>query len=232
MRRIRQSFAKQSPAVVSRICVGIGLSCALHVLLICGFSLPADPSSASRVSVIEVRLDSPKASAGARPQKRPEPVDGASQSARLEPAAELPTRMPALEAGIAPAPAGAAQDDQPVSTKSATATSLSIPDPVDYPAKELDIYPQALKPIMPVYPQSARDSQIAGFVTLMVSIDAAGRVVSTSVADAAPDGVFEEVAQQALAGAAFYPAQKEGRTVRSRILIKLEFDPALADAAQ
>jgi outer membrane biosynthesis protein TonB len=52
------------------------------------------------------------------------------------------------------------------------------------------------------------------------------------VTDAAPGGVFEQVAQQALANAAFYPAQKEGRTVRSRILIKVEFDPALADTPQ
>ena len=50
--------------------------------------------------------------------------------------------------------------------------------------------------------------------------------------DAAPDGVFEQAAQQALADAAFFPAQKDGRAVRSRILMKIEFDPATADAGQ
>jgi protein TonB len=69
-------------------------------------------------------------------------------------------------------------------------------------------------------------------VTLLVMIDEAGRVEGTSVVDAVPDGVFEQAAQQALANAAFYPAQKDGRTVRSRILIKVEFDPAAADTAQ
>lgn len=123
-------------------------------------------------------------------------------------------------------------DPEPAATAGSDSTVANIPDPVHYPAKDLDIYPQASKRITPVYPEMARDSKVAGSVTLLVLIDEAGRVVGTSVMDAAPDGVFEQAAQQALANAAFYPAQKDGRTVRSRILIKVEFDPSLADAAQ
>lgn len=78
----------------------------------------------------------------------------------------------------------------------------------------------------------ARDSKVAGSVTLLVLIDEAGRVVGTSVMDATLDGVFEQAAQQALANAAFYPAQKDGRMVRSRVLIKVEFDPELTGTAQ
>lgn len=109
---------------------------------------------------------------------------------------------------------------------------VNIPDPIHYPAKDLDIYPQAAKRITPVYPELARDSKVAGSVTLLVSIDEAGRVVDISVMDAAPTGVFEEAAQQALANAAFYPAQKDGRMVSSRVLIKVEFDPELTGTAQ
>ena len=83
---------------------------------------------------------------------------------------------------------------------------------------------------MPVYPEMARDSKVAGFVTLLVLIDETGGVVDTSVMDAMPQGVFEQAAQQALANAAFYPAQKDGRMVRSRVLIKVEFDPELTAA--
>ena len=125
----------------------------------------------------------------------------------------------------------AAEPEQVVAESGATAIP-TIPDPVHYPARDLDIYPHALNPIRPVYPQAAREAQVAGSVTLLVLIDEAGRVVGTSVEDAAPGGVFEQVAQQAVAISAFYPAQKDGRAVRSRILVKLEFDPALADAAQ
>ena len=108
---------------------------------------------------------------------------------------------------------------------------MNIPDPVHYPAKDLDVYPQASKRITPVYPEMARDSKVAGSVTLLVLIDEAGRVVDTSVMDATPDGVFEQAAQQALANAAFYPAQKDGRMVRSRVLVKVEFDPELTGTA-
>lgn len=50
--------------------------------------------------------------------------------------------------------------------------------------------------------------------------------------DATPDGVFEQAAQQALVNAAFCPAQKDGRMVCSRVLIKVDFDPELTGTAQ
>ena len=123
-------------------------------------------------------------------------------------------------------------DPEPAPPAGSDATVANIPDPVHYPAKDLDIYPQASKRITPVYPEMARDANVAGSVTLLVLIDEAGRVVGTSVLDATPDGVFEQAAQQALADAAFYPAQKDGRTVRSRVLIKVEFDPEWTATAQ
>jgi outer membrane biosynthesis protein TonB len=43
--------------------------------------------------------------------------------------------------------------------------------------------------------------------------------------DAEPGGVFDQAAQEAVAATAFYPAQRNGRTVRSQTLIKVEFDP-------
>ena len=121
-------------------------------------------------------------------------------------------------------------DPQTAASAGSDATVANIPDPVHYPAKELDIYPQASRRIAPVYPEMARDSKVAGFVTLLVLIDETGGVVDTSVMDATPQGVFERAAQQALANAAFYPAQKDGRTVRSRVIIKIEFDPELTAA--
>ena len=131
-----------------------------------------------------------------------------------------------------PSPAIAPIDPEPATLASSDATVANIPDPVHYPAKDLDIYPQASKRITAVYPEVARDSKVAGSVMLLVLIDEAGRVVGTSVMDATPDGLFEQAAQQALANAAFYPAQKDGRMVRSRVLIKVEFDPELTGTAQ
>jgi len=210
----------------------VALSAVLHAFLIYGFSLPAGSSPGARVTVIHARLDLSQPSAHPRQPKTSERVREPESTRPV--AAVLPPPSDAIAQPLAASDSAPVADNPgPVAAASGdVATSLNIPDPVHYPAKELDIYPQALKSIAPAYPQAARDAQVAGFVTLQVLIDEAGRVVGTSVMDAVPGGVFEEVAQQALANAVFYPAQKDGRTVRSRILVKVEFDPAAANAAQ
>ena len=133
---------------------------------------------------------------------------------------------------MAPTSAPVPNDPEPAASAGTETASLSVPDPVHYPAKDLDVYPQPLKRISPAYPRAALDAQISGAVTLLVLIDEAGRVAGTSVLDAVPDGVFEQAALEALANTAFFPAQKDGRTVRSRVVIKVEFDPAAPDATQ
>lgn len=208
----------------------VALSAAFHIFLIYGFSLPADSGPGTRVTVIHAQLRPPQPSASPQRAKTPE-RNGAPDSYRPAPVVLSPPAASAV-AEPAPKPATVPGATEPAASGGDEASSPTIPDPVHYPAKDLDIYPQALTRITPVYPQAARDAQVAGSVTLLVLIDEAGRVVGTSVLDAAPDGVFEQAAQQSLANAAFYPAQKDGRTVRSRILIKVEFDPAAADAAQ
>ena len=215
--------------MVSRMPAAVALSAALHAYLIYGLSLPAQSGPATWAAVINARLAPVPPSATQRqinaPERSrvPEPVRRA-----LSPPIALDVAQPLVVPNVA---AIAAEPEQVVAAGNATPLP-NILDPIHYPARDLDIYPHALNPIRPVYPQAAREAQVAGSVTLLVSIDEAGRVLSTSVADAEPGGVFEQAAQQALADSTFYPAQKNGRTVRSRILVKLEFDPAVADAAQ
>lgn len=212
----------------------VALSTALHVFLIYGFSLPAGPGSGARIAVIQARLGPPRLFAS--PQQRPKTFErsGMQDSAgRATVVLSSPAPDTVAEPSVALAPAMVTGDPAPIDAANGDATtSLNIADPVHYPAKDLDIFPQALTRITPIYPQAARDAQVAGSVTLVVLIDEAGRVVGTSVTDAAPDGVFEQAAQQAVESAVFYPAQKDGRTVRSRIVIKIEFDPAVIAAAQ
>ena len=229
MRRVRQSSTGLSHAMVSRMPATVALSAALHAYLIYGLSLPAQSGPAAWTAVINARLAQLPPSATTRQTNAPE------RSRVPEPVRRAvlpPISLDVAQPLAAPkAEAIAAEPGHVVAASEATAIP-TIPDPVHYPARDLDIYPHALNPIRPVYPQAAREAQVAGSVTLLVLIDEAGRVMGTSVADAEPGGVFEQAAQQALADSMFYPAQKDGRTVRSRILVKLEFDPAVADAAQ
>jgi periplasmic protein TonB len=209
----------------------VALSTAFHIFLICGFSLAPDTGPGARVTVIHARLTSPQPPRSPQRAKPPERIS--AREPRPAPTVlSQPAATASAEPSTAPSPTIAPIDPEAAAPAGSDATVASIPDPVHYPAKDLDIYPQALKRITPVYPETARDSKVAGSVTLLVLIDEVGKVVGTSVMDAAPDGVFEQAAQDALANAAFYPAQKDGRMVRSRVLIKVEFDPELTGTAQ
>ena len=225
MRRVRRNVPGLPQAILNRISAAIVLSAAVHVLLVYGFSLTEGTSTIQPSGVIQARL-------------QPIPLS-APLSIAHDTHPDLPTPQDAIQNVVASEPVSAAQ---PVATPDASVpepppsmdgneTSI-IPDPVHYAAKELDVYPRALQTIAPTYPAGAMETQTAGFVTLLVLIDEVGRVMGSTVVDATPDGVFELAAQQALAEAVFYPAQREGHSVRSRILIKVEFDPSAAAAMQ
>jgi TonB family protein len=196
------------------------LSVALHVFLIYGFAVPAVSSPVKHAIAFDARLEPAPISTSPLQIKAPE------RNRAHRPAPPAVVLAPPAPSGLADRPA-AMQSVAHTEPSRAADVVVSIPtivDPVHYPAKELDVYPQALSPITPDYPKAALAAQSAGSVTLLVLIDEAGRVTGTSVMDAGPDGLFEQAAKEALAKASFYPAQKEGRTVRSQILIKVEFD--------
>jgi protein TonB len=100
-----------------------------------------------------------------------------------------------------------------------------LSDPTWYPARQLDVYPKLIAPVQPRYPDEAARDNVAGVVTLLVMVDEDGLVREASVAEADPPGYFEDAALDAFRGARFSPAAKDGRMVRSRILIRVTFDP-------
>ena len=97
-----------------------------------------------------------------------------------------------------------------------------------YDAKDLDLYPHPLAPVRPAYPTSVPD--VSGEVTLLLLIDEVGAVHQLSVVTSEPPGYFEEPALRAFQVARFAPAQREGRPVRSRIVVKVRFGPEQASA--
>jgi protein TonB len=103
-----------------------------------------------------------------------------------------------------------------------------IVDTTWYPAAQLDVFPTALAPVRPAYPRSAAEADVAGAVTLLLLIDETGRVHDSAVMDAQPENTFEEAALEAFRLARFTPGQRDGRSVRSRVLVKVVFNPAQA----
>jgi len=218
MRRIRQVPQGVSQAAFTRLTVAMALSAMLHLYLIYGLALQRAQSAGEHLSIINARmLPEPTAmkpkvlaeSAMYRKRNRsavPQVVSLPEPEERMESAAQTPAT-----GDLAPDPEVAV---------------ASLPDPVHYAAKELDVYPQPLNRIEPAYPPTALTTEIVGSVTLLILIDEFGRVTDVSVVEASPQDVFEESARRAVAASAYSPAQKNGRAVRSRILVKIDYDPA------
>lgn len=96
-------------------------------------------------------------------------------------------------------------------------TLPGTPDLNYYPARDLDDYPRPLAPLRVDRPARAG----AGEVRLELLIDERGVVRNVVFAGTARPGAEEEELRAALAAIPFAPARKEGRPVRSRILLGL-----------
>ncbi len=216
----------------SRLLLAIVVSAALHLLLIYGIAVRAP---APLTAPIAARLQPEAAPLGGLPTL-------ADSRASLEPISVATTHPIPLAGGLpptqaiprpTPAPPPAAQLRRPVlfptPPPDAALPSVTMPllaDPTWYSAQQLDVYPRALGAVQPAYPGQAANAGIGGEVTLLLMVDEAGSVEEVAVAQAVPQGYFEAAAIAAFRTARFAPAQKDGRSVRSRILVRVSFDPA------
>jgi protein TonB len=74
-----------------------------------------------------------------------------------------------------------------------------------------------------VYPPDATRRGVSGSVTLTLKLDETGAVQGVEVTDATPPGVFDQSALDAFKQARFAPAQKDGRAVKSLVVIKVKY---------
>jgi protein TonB len=223
MRRIRQVPQGASQAAFERLSVAVVLSATLHVYVIYGLAPQPTQRATDRVSIISARLLPEPAR-----QKRPTLAAPAMKRNLIPPQPHVSSVPVPIEIPVPAAQQPQAEDPSPAPEVS----TASLPDPFHYAARELDVYPQPLNRIEPTYPQTALSGGIGGSVTLLVLIDESGRVTDVSVVDASPQDVFDESALHALAVTAYSPAQKGARAVRSRILLKIDYDPFAAAATQ
>jgi protein TonB len=97
---------------------------------------------------------------------------------------------------------------------------FQAPDPNYYPARELDEYPRPLVPLRVDRPAGAG----GGAVRLEVLIDERGVVREAVFAGSGGPGSAEEVLRAALTATPFLPARKDGRAVKSRLLMSISFE--------
>jgi TonB family protein len=73
------------------------------------------------------------------------------------------------------------------------------------------------------YRGKAAEHGISGRALLLVMIDETGTVNDVSVIEAEPANYFEDDAKRAFLSARFTPAYRNGRPVRSRVLVEVNY---------
>ncbi|GAO36700.1 hypothetical protein SCT_2110 [Sulfuricella sp. T08] len=199
---------------VDRFVLALAASLVLHLALILGVQIKAAQQSGKAQSAMEVRIErqAGEVSSVALSTGDPSVVQVTNESKTAEPVRDQkevpPPAMPASPA---------------VDQANSLLPALEVPlleDPTWYPAKQVDVHPTALYEIKPVYPEQG----VEGNVVLLLLIDEAGAVKEATVMEANPEGVFEESALAAFREAHFAPAQKNGRAVKSRLLIRVSYE--------
>lgn len=230
MQRLRWLGREAPSAATERLLLALALSVSLHTFLLYQFASHYKSSARHGLSVISARIadSTPALPHSVRPLQTPEQSVPGRLAVHSPPA--LPVAEPTTDIAVVDAPvSGEPQDSEPVSIAPEIMETAAVepglpaadlPDPVHYPAKELDVYPRLLGTLVIDYPEAA--AQQAGRVTLLLLVDESGRVTGVTVIDALPEGMHEEAVTRAYAGAAFSPARREGRAVRSRILVAVE----------
>jgi protein TonB len=155
------------------------------------------------------------------------PQESRPESAPLAqvPAADAQTVMPApvrTAAERVPKTAVDVAAERPA-TSSRDAAMPDAPDLTYYAAKQLDVYPSLTVPVDLRYDGEAAARGITGRALLLVLIDELGTVNEVNVVEAEPADTFEDDAKRAFLDARFTPAYRNGRAVRSRVLIEVNY---------
>ncbi len=203
---------------VDRFALALVASLAVHLVLILGVQIKVAQQPGRVPSAMEVRIERQAGEVSSVELSTGEPVavQLTHESETAEPVRDQkevqPPAMPASPA---------------VEQVNPLLPALEVPlleDPTWYPAKQLDVHPTALHPIKPGYPDKGAEQGVEGNVVLLLLIDEGGVVKEATVMEANPEGVFEESALAAFLNARFAPAQKNGRAVKSRVLIRVTYE--------
>ena len=212
-----------------RLLLALAVSAALHLSLICGVAV--GPSESAPGRMILARLMPGTQAPPVAPTRTHASGRSAAAAAASEPTDAVPTAAGVPESS--PEAVAESASVTPAHPDERRLPGVDVPmlvDPTWYTAKDLDLYPHPLVPVHPAYPASIPD--ITGEVTLQLLIDEFGVVQELSVVTAEPAGYFEGPALHAFETAHFAPAQRDGRPVRSRIVIKVRFAPQIQTGAE
>ncbi len=203
-----------------RLIVAITLSALLHLWFAGGVAVREPRHVPARSpAIISVRLEMP-----VTPPAVPPPLQDEVHPAHERGADELRRARPAdtgaRNSKPSPHPAFV---EQPPDARAPAAALPAVADPLYYPASQLDAYPALIQPVNLDSLRHAAHGNISGRVLLMLLIDESGGVREVSVIEPGPAASFEHALRAAFLEARFFPARKDGRAVKSRVLISVDY---------
>jgi protein TonB len=197
-------------AAARRFALALAMSAITHMFLIQSliYDVPQRAAQSMGAATISVRLEPPAGPVVPVPEPPPvapqdRPRVGAADGSR----------------NIAPPGAGARLKQDTV----ATLALPQAPDPTYYSARDLDDYPRPAAPLDLDRFSRGVTGGLAGRFRLALLIDEDGVVKEITVIEAEPPGRLQEDLRAALAATLFLPGRKDGRAVRSRVLLSVNF---------
>ena len=202
-----------SRSATRRLAQALALSAAAHLLLVESLALETTLRTTLRTTLLMTAQ-------AAAP---------ATLSVRIEPATEAePDGLPAQ----APLPVVARERTRGIervqaSTRvkqgaEATLVLPQAPDPTYYSARDLDLYPRPATPLELDKLARVRD-RVATIFRFQLLIDESGTVNEISSVEGEPLSLRDEL-RAALAAIRFFPGRKDGRAVKSRVTLSIDFD--------
>ena len=207
---VRFSLSLRTPAAAGRLRFALAVSALAHwALLATPLVETRRPGAAPSLidAPMTVRFAPPPGAVPDTPA-----VTDAEDSRMPGPAAGYGERAGSDWPATVVAPPGA---DAPVAVR--------VPDPTYYPARELDAYPHPARPLELERSPGARS------IRLLLLIDEYGIVNDISLVEAGAAGRLDDALRAELAATRFVPARKDGRDVKSRVLLSVGPGPGSSD---
>ncbi|HUP95336.1 MAG TPA: TonB family protein [Burkholderiales bacterium] len=144
-----------------------------------------------------------------------------------------PTARKANPARSSPLPEDTSVSASPIARETPTrrdSTALTAASAVDakyYSARELDVYPAPLAPLVMNLTGKAAAARTYGYALLSIMLDATGAVTEVQLLEAEPAGFFDDDGIKSIASTVFTPALKNGRAVKTRIVVRIDYGAEL-----
>jgi periplasmic protein TonB len=206
------------PSVLGAVGLAVSLHAALAVVWWAGSPRAVAQTASASPMVVFTRMMAPLRGTTATLQ-----AQGPAQTSH--------TGHTGLASGEASPPGPAAMAEATEASADTEATETT--EAPYYPRPELDIGPQAKDPVLIAYPEGV-DTAGPHTGRLSLFIDEAGIVRKVDIQPTEPPlpQAMQDAARQAFLQAQFWPGQRQGAIVRSRIDIEVTFDDRPLDSLE